>query len=602
MPGLSFICTFNRDLIQKETRIMQSLQSLVHTKLYKSDVLHHDESYFLGTTKYAEYPFTLLQNDKYVIYIEGKIYGKNNSLLYQEILDLVDNIILKKSGFKKLLAEWLFRTDGEFIITALEKNSKKIIVFNDVLGRLPFYYRKTPQGICMSREVRFIANFYNDTSFDRMAIAEYLLLGFPLGGRTLMENISCLEPATLVSIDLPKSGINFESIYTFNFDNKIHSNVSLKENADNLSGLFLEAIKNHTNSVDKNIVSLSGGFDSRAVAAGLHNLKIPFSTVTFTNNDVTYAEDVKVAEELANLFGVPWRLFQVDLLPAKEDILELVKIKSGLNYVGMSFLLPYYKATKELHGNNILFFTGDGGDTELVDLRPKTTLSNSEELLQCILKQRNLFSIDDVSTLTKLEKHVIISGIKNHLESYPEREWSNKYQHFFYYGQVVKEMFEGQDRNRFYFWLAAPFYSLPFFVYVINCPDDMKKRHKLYREFLLRLSKEAAAIRHSNKRFPITSNLGMFLVDTLYPKIPSNLKGSITNIIRKPKNIVKTSDLNIHNVNQVTNPQLKDLEEQIKKCDSISKYFSIPDLRRLGNTSYYKLSILYTLTSTIEQF
>jgi len=171
MPGLSFVCDFNENLKQEEARVLQSLRSLVHSELYGYDVLYHDKSYFLGITRYNEYPFTVLQSDKYSIYIEGRIYNKNYSLLNRELQELADNIFRERSTSRKVLSEWLLRTDGDFVIIVLEKNSKEIIIFNDALGRLPLYYCEIPRGLCVSREIRFIANLFNDNRFDRMAIA-----------------------------------------------------------------------------------------------------------------------------------------------------------------------------------------------------------------------------------------------------------------------------------------------------------------------------------------------------------------------------------------------------------------------------------------------
>ena len=45
-----------------------------------------------------------------------------------------------------------------------------------------------------------------------------------------------------------------------------------------------------------------------------------------------------------------------------------------------------------------------------------------------------------------------------------------------------------------------------------------------------------------------------------------------------------------------------DLEEQIEKCNSISKYFSVSELRKLENISQNKFDYLFTITSAIEEF
>ena len=48
-----------------------------------------------------------------------------------------------------------------------------------------------------------------------------------------------------------------------------------------------------------NVVSLSGGLDSRAVAAGLRREEIPFTAATFLDSQQTNAADVRVASRVA---------------------------------------------------------------------------------------------------------------------------------------------------------------------------------------------------------------------------------------------------------------------------------------------------------------
>ena len=69
------------------------------------------------------------------------------------------------------------------------------------------------------------------------------------------------------------------------------------------------------------------------------------------------------------------------------------------------------------------------------------------------------------------------------------------------------------------------------FKYAMNCPDRVKSKYKLYREFLLRLSPEASAIEYSNWKLPISSGrakLYLFSKD-IYFKLPNKF----TKIFRK---------------------------------------------------------------------
>ncbi len=273
MPGISFIYNF-KGIFKKECQILQSLRSMIHTEQYKQDILFYEKSYFLGCTRYEKYPVVFFENDEFCIYLEGQIYGKDHCEINTELNNLAKDIYYNRNNLKKRIYEWLLNTDGDFVIFILSKNSDEIYIINDVLGRLPLYYYKTNEEIIVSRELRFIANLIEDRQFDRMAIAQYLLFGFPMGKRTLFENISYLEPATLIRINLNSSDIKIDCVHQFNFDDKKYKGIDYKENVNNLAKLFSEGCINRTNYIDKKIVSLSGGLDSRAVAAALHKLSL----------------------------------------------------------------------------------------------------------------------------------------------------------------------------------------------------------------------------------------------------------------------------------------------------------------------------------------
>lgn len=599
MPGLSLICDFKNNLNPNEARITRSLKSMVHSEFYQHDVLYHDNSCFLGLTRYNEYPFTIFQSQKYSIYLEGKIYDKKDSILKNELENLVEKIINGSSNSKKTIREWLLDTDGDFIVFALENNTKKFIAFNDALGRLPLYYQKTPNGICISRETRFITNLSNNITFDKMSIAQNLLFGYPLGTRTLVENINRLLPATIISIDFQESKIYFENIFTFNFDEKRNKSIPIKTIAEKLVNLFLEATKNRTHYCEKNIISLSGGFDSRSVAAAMHKQRISFTAVTFSNASLRQIHEAKIAEKLADIFSIPWRMFYVDS-DTKRYERELLKIKNGLNYLGMSFILPFFKWIKMSYGNDLCYFTGDGGDKTLHDLNPESKIIDLDELINYIINKNYHFTLEEISILTNVKQTEFISELKSHILSYPEKEVNNKYIHFLIFERGFKWLFEGEDRNRFYFWTLAPFYSLPFFIYAMNCSEKIKNKFRLYKEFLIRLSPEASAVPHSDLRFPIKSNLKrslFFTKNAIYSKLPLRFLKFYT----KLRNLIITPRRTIEVSSHVETNNSYNFNEQIERCDSIKKYFSIGELQKLKNTNEDKFAYLFTITSAMEQ-
>lgn len=599
MPGINFIVDFKGHLDDKKSEIIQAQKLLMHTDQYSYKTLLSDMNFYIGFAKYDDYPITIFENNHFFVCIEGKIYNKDNCTIQREIDELAENIFSDSADAKGSIKNWLLDSDGDYIILILNKITKNVVIFNDALGRLPLYFYENDTQLFVSREITFITSFIEKIEFDNIAIAEYLLFGYPLGEKTLLKNISRLQPATLIMINPLKSIIEIDNIHTFNFENKKHRRKSLKNNADQLNKLFLESCKNRANSIDncKNVVSLSGGLDSRAVSAGLQKCRIAFSGATFLEKFGRIAEsDARVAEQIANVLNIDWKLFQLDP-PKGKDHLKLLRMKNGLNYLGMSYILPFFDKISETYGSRVIYFTGDEGNKVFHDLTPTKKIKNLDELVDEIIQRNFIFNLDDIEALIKVNKKEIKAEIKRHIERYPENDLKKKYVHSVFYENAFKWAFEGEDRNRFYFWSVAPFYSIHFFDYVMNCPDKQKKRQKLYRSFLLKLSPRVSAVTNAN--------WGVSILSTKF--YISSIKSSIENYIyynlpQKVRDKIKEKMVGEYKKYECNQDFKNCLLEQITFCPSVLEYFSNIELRKFieKGFSLEQLYNLFTLISYIE--
>jgi asparagine synthase (glutamine-hydrolysing) len=552
-------------------------------------------AYFLGYTAYDDYPLTSFENDEFIIFLEGRIYNKDYNLLNIELNNLAEHIFAINVN-KKQIIEWLLSTDGDFVFFILNKRSNKIAIFNDALGRLPLYYYRLNGQFLISREVSFIQNLTNSRKFDRMAIAQILLFSYSLGEKTLLEKINRLGPSSLISIDFNKSEINIDNLHRVNFEIKKNINKSIESNASQLVLLFSEACKNRAEfNGYKTILSLSGGLDSRAVAAGLKRNEIPYYGATFIDFYKSAEVDVRIAEKVANLFDIDWKLFRLGL-PKGNDLLTLLRTKNGLNSLGMSFILPFYARIKETFGQRVLFFTGDGGDKALPDQRASERIKNVDGLIKSVVFNNQIFSLHKVSALTGIQKNEIIDEIKNCILSYPEQQCDQKYVHFIIYERGFKLNFEGEDRNRFYFWSIAPFFSIPFFKYAMNCPDAQKSKYDLYRNFLLTLSPDAATINNCNWGMPITSN--KLILRLIMQRISNKIPREFLQVIKKY--IVKKDIYPLDGKNLLSNMNCN--LKQIDNCHPISDILSFSEVKNIiKNCTKSQFHTLFTLTSSIEK-
>jgi asparagine synthase (glutamine-hydrolysing) len=252
------------------------------------------------------------------------------------------------------------------------------------------------------------------------------------------------------------------------------------------------------------VVSLSGGLDSRAVAAGLRREEIPFTTATFLNSQQTNAADVRVAARVAEALEVEWQLFHLGP-PQGKDLVQLLDLKSGANNLHMSFILPFFHQLMEQFGPGITYFTGDGGGDTLGVSGPYRRISTPQALLDYVIERYQIWPLDQVAALTRLPGQDIKAELAEHLASYPETAPDRKYKHFFCLEVATKMYHEGEDRNSHFFWSVTPLYSFEFFHYALNCPDRDKQGYRLYREFLAQLHPAVNGIDYADWQAPLSS-------------------------------------------------------------------------------------------------
>jgi asparagine synthase (glutamine-hydrolysing) len=626
MPGISILKgNFPRGNSETgdETILSAALNSVMHDDRYVQKILLKKDSFLVACTKYPEYPVTVYEDDQFWVCLEGKIYGEDDLKIKREIYDLLFEISFSdglSDKSNRAADKWLSTTDGEFIIYALNKRNNEFVLINDVLGRLPIYYYNDDKTLIISRELPLITyliwhsddncDIKNGYLFDRMAIAQYLLFGYTLDKRTLITGISRMQPGALARIkngkydtydnDIPRrTQFIIENLYSFNFEEKKNIRDSLKENADTLVSLFSEACKNRAVSKGKNnVISLSGGFDSRIIAACFCKNRIPCRCITYLEPGwkplLGNKSESEIAEKVSNIFGFDWKDYGPIRAKAR-DFQTLLRIKMGSIHLGYSFMLPLLETLEKESALETNFITGYGGGRVLVNLLPPKENKDMNELVYSLIHRDSFLSLSDVSNLVQISEEEIIDELKNVLLLYPEKELDQKYVHFVIYGGSFKAIFEVEDRDRLYFWSTSPFYSIPLFKYVMNCSDDNKLASALHREILRTLSPAAAVIDKSD--------YGCSIMSYKFKVIIPFLKSIIFRypiLKRTAAWIVKNRDRDA-----LDSKMVMCLKDQMKNCEYLSKYFSSAKLNDMAkNPARYGLHAVYhlfTIFSLIEK-
>jgi asparagine synthase (glutamine-hydrolysing) len=546
----------------------------------------------VGVTKYPAYPVETINLERCKGLLEGRVYGFNKELLQRDLRDLESVVMRDRFDQHEAVSKWIENHDGDYVVVFVDSTNGRVAVLNDCLGRLPVYIARNRETYAVSREIGFVLSNLVNSDIENIALAEYLLFGFCLSDRTPFGNVRRLRHATLLRFGFPGQFFQESRIWDYNLEEK---NTKPRETdySETMSSIFVDTCRKMSQSDCNNILSLSGGLDSRAVGAGLKKAGTGFEVATFRTFQGANERDVAVAEKIAAALGVKWKLID---LPAYtgEYASSVLRQKCGIISIGMAYDVPFMQILEGVYGSNTLYFSGDGGDKLLPRLVPSRSFSSVRDLAKYIVERNAVIPLAIVAMMCRLTKDELLDGVAAVIEKYPECSLSEKYARFLIQERGMKWLFEGEDRNRIVFWSCTPFYSLPFFRLSISCPDGIKRGHGLYRSFLRMISREVAEIVDANRGSAITSPLYRLKMETV-SALARNAKllTAIKRVLRPPVSLEPDSNL------------AKCLRRQIEAQSPYEQYFDLDALRRLlasrGVCTREMLESVVTITLMIER-
>jgi asparagine synthase (glutamine-hydrolysing) len=594
MPGLHFVSY--SEFIQKESKskIESSLKTMIHEKDYETVLLIDDSSSIVAASKHSTYKIRVYQNENFFIFLDGNIYLSNFQNLQSELIGIAKVIASQQKDRAKKITDWLTNTDGEFLILIKDTRSGHFFLLNDYRGLLPCYYFYNRNRFLFSREIRFILNLI-ETNFDKYNMSQYLMLNYVLGNRTLFRGVYRFPPGSLFKIDKQHHSIELTTFSKYNFENQLFEKKSMEENIENLVELFDEACRRRTQHADgiDMVLGLSGGRDSRAVCSGLIRAKVRFTGLSFYwYKNRKASADVEIAEIVAKLFGTVFQ--KIDLpAPSGADLLKLLELKSGLNGLGLAFMICWLRKLRAIFGNHIIYFTGDTG-MSLRAYLPSKTLKSMDELLKYIINHDGRMSPKQVGRILNIKPNEIIDFLASDIESFPELDFNRKYTHFCMYGRGFIWHHEGMDRNRCYSHLMTPLEALPFAEYALHCSQEQKRNYRFFDTFLRKLSEKNNEIKLSEYNAPAGS---------LKTILKTRTKEFYDNLSLHTKQLIKTYILRNWDSYRPNSTPVRCLNDIFDNCAVIGDYFNIKETRQMiKEASTYQFDNILSLAACVEDF
>jgi len=187
------------------------------------------------------------------------------------------------------------RLDGQFALILHDARTEKTLVLSDPFGLIPVYYGYKGSQLFLSTSAMAVAKV-TQSPLSEFSARSFIVYGDTFGD-TIWQDVHMLPPATVLEIG--REGTLQTTYWSFQLDTTI-SALGEKESVDCIIETLSSSLRRSLSSEGKVWISLTGGMDSRLLAALAHYCQIPFKTYCHGPKD---SKDVQIAKQISQEMG-----------------------------------------------------------------------------------------------------------------------------------------------------------------------------------------------------------------------------------------------------------------------------------------------------------
>ncbi len=254
---------------------------------------------------------------------------------------------------------------GPFLLVVADENST--ILATDKIGTRPCYY-STVHGFLFGSELKSLVTQLHDPRVDERAVSDMLHMGYVFGRKTLVSDIRSLRPASYLRYE---NG-NVETKRYWQPDFGI---ASPEGYVDEAVRRYRRVVSNVADTVDGQTgVWLSGGLDSRTLAAALKDEIGPIQTFTYDNSATQ--EDRIGAERVAKSLELPNQFYDYSADEFVDAIERGVDIMDGM--LQWSFFVNLAPSLNSVSGQVDVLFEGSSQGEFFGDVMYRSYLTGKQ--------------------------------------------------------------------------------------------------------------------------------------------------------------------------------------------------------------------------------
>ena len=204
--------------------------------------------------------------------------------------------------------ESLSKSNGFFALIRIEAN--RMIAAVDAIRSIPLFYGIRAGKFILSDDAEWVRDRVGDRQMDKLAREEFAASGFVVGRDTLFTGVKQLQAGELL-VALEHDGAWSYDVETYyRFIPEEEAGCDRRSMREELDAATLSSVRRLVDYAGGRqiVVPLSGGYDSRLIAASLN--RVGYKNVLAYTYGIAGNQESDRSRQVALRMGIPWRFIE----------------------------------------------------------------------------------------------------------------------------------------------------------------------------------------------------------------------------------------------------------------------------------------------------
>jgi asparagine synthase (glutamine-hydrolysing) len=400
--------------------------------------------------------------------------------------------------------------NGEFNIVIYHKDRNRLLVFTDHIASMPMYYVHDADNFFFGSEKKFILPALSQPpSIDSVGLLQIFAHRYNLDDRTFLDGVKRMTPGTLISFE---NGRLTESQYDFLCFSVPATVPDSTDLIHQWSSILRDATQSRLMGKSRVLLSLSGGLDSRAIAAAIPRNFRPIISRTAGLRD---SADVIAAEKIAQQLRFN-HIYENSASTRYSDILAQIvwRTECETHFTNASSIAEHRQAKE--HGD---FLAGGWiGDVSSGGHIPAPLLfvKNREDFIERLFSRHVIFPkhwLRRVFTHDYLEETFprLREAFQKSFDNFTSGTNVQMYEIWDLYQRQRRQTTSSMPIDSYWFEKIRPFYDKNYLQFTLTLPTRLRFGQVLYQSMIHSIGPEIRKIPNANNglllRASISGNL-----------------------------------------------------------------------------------------------